>query len=167
MHRNIALLLLSLLSLDRDLSASHTHVTRHARTSHVMPHVLQYQVDRTKSHTCCALDSNACLQVVAVRLRVVIEATASVRCSDHVKSVEFTARTLPFFSCRMHLMLPQIPFFSVATHFPNLLSARMQVFSVDEVSEATGARRVSFRQFINFDILFFLIRRCFTDFWNR
>jgi len=43
--------------------------------------------------TLCSLDSNVCLQVVTARLRVVIEATASVRCLDDGKSEEFTVRT--------------------------------------------------------------------------
>jgi hypothetical protein len=136
------------------------------RPSPRSPKALQYQFNRTEPHTCCSFDSNACLQVVTARLRVVIEATASVRCSDDGKSEEFTARTRQLCLCRMHLICCR-KFPGCPTHFRTMLSARTQVYSVDVVSEATGARWISFRRFREFDVLCFLPRPFLARFWNR
>jgi hypothetical protein len=69
-----------------------------------------------KSHTVSFIASNhtraprlffpvlTFIQIVNARLRVVIEATASIRCSDETKSEEFTVRPSMFFVPR--LMIP-------------------------------------------------------------
>ena len=106
--------------------------------------------------TLCSLDSNVCLQVVTARLRVVIEATASVRCLDDGKSEEFTVRTRQCV-CVVNFWhaATNARFFLCNTY---MLSACAQVYSVDVVSEATGARWISFRRFREFDVLCCFLR---------
>jgi hypothetical protein len=67
-------------------------VRMHPSHLHICKRKWHFRLHRTNSNAFLVMNSLMLfLQVVTARLRVVIEATASIRCSDETKTEEFTA----------------------------------------------------------------------------